>query len=308
MRGLNVQKETSTNPWVLLVDDEAFNLEILEELLNDYGYQTDTAVNGRDACEILAANPGKYSVILLDRMMPEMGGMEVTEYIKSHPALKHTPVIMQSAKAARQDIEEGLNAGILYYLTKPFGKKELLALVNSAVNFYFDSQDLLAEMLQVQKTPELPGTIEVRTLEDAKQYAVSLAKLASDPEKVVMGLYELLVNAIEHGNLGIGYQLKTEFESVDAWLQEIDRRFDLPENKNKKVTIEYSDNKGELSIKITDGGNGFNFREYLDINTSRCLNTTGRGIAIARVMCFEGLKYIEPGNQVVVTTAMAKQA
>lgn len=307
MRGLNVQKELSAKPWVLLVDDEAFNLEILEELLNDFGYQTDTAVNGRDACEILAATPEKYAVVLLDRMMPQMGGMEVTEFIKKHPVLKNTPVIMQSAKAARQDIEEGLNAGILYYLTKPFGKKELLAIVDSAVNFYFDNQELLAELSQVQHLPEMPGTLEIRTVEDAKQSAIALATLASDPEKIVMGLYELMVNAIEHGNLGIGYKFKSDLESIDAWLKEIAERIDLPENKNKKVIIDYACNQGELVFRIKDDGNGFNFREFLEVNTARCLNTTGRGIAIARIMCFEGLKYIEPGNQVVVKTPMASQ-
>ena len=306
MRGLNVQKEVSTTPWVLLVDDEAFNLEILEELLNDYGYQTDSAANGREACEILAANPEKYAVILLDRMMPEMGGMEVTEFIKQHPVLKNTPIIMQSAKAAKQDIKDGLSSGILYYLTKPFGKKELISIVDSAVNFYFDYQGLLAQMSQAQQAPALPGSVEVRTFDDAKQCAISLAMLASDPEKIVMGLYELIINAIEHGNLGIGYELKSGMESIDIWMQEIEKRFDLPENRNKKVKVEFSENQGELVFKITDEGKGFDYREFLEISTSRCLNTTGRGIAVARVLCFEGLEYVEPGNQVMVRTVSGR--
>ena len=53
MPSLNAKKIADAEPWVLLVDDEAFNLEILEELLNDYGYQTDTATNGREACDIV---------------------------------------------------------------------------------------------------------------------------------------------------------------------------------------------------------------------------------------------------------------
>jgi CheY-like chemotaxis protein len=300
MRSLNVKSDANAKPWVLLVDDEAFNLEILEELLNDYGYQTDTAVNGREACEILSANPEKYAVILLDRMMPEMGGMEVTEFIKKHPLLKNIPIIMQSAKAAKQDIEDGLGAGILYYLTKPFGKNELLSIVDSAASFYFDYQDLLDQLSQDKQIPELPGSVEVRTFEDAKRSAISLAQLAGDPEKIVMGLYELIINAIEHGNLGIGYALKSQMQNIDIWLQEVENRIDLPENKNKKVRIEYSEEQGELVFKISDEGTGFNYKEFLDISTSRSLNTTGRGIAVARVLCFDGLEYIEPGNKVVV--------
>ena len=73
MRSLKVHNVIDLKPCLLLVDDEVFNLEILEELLDDYGYQTDSAENGRQACDLLSANPDKYQAVLLDRMMPEMG-------------------------------------------------------------------------------------------------------------------------------------------------------------------------------------------------------------------------------------------
>ena len=291
-----------TKPWVLLVDDEAFNLEILEELLEDCGYRTDSAENGREACEMLVANPDKYSVILLDRMMPEMSGMEVTEFIKQHPVLRKIPIIMQSAKAAKQDIEDGLEAGILYYLTKPFGKNELLSIVDNASNYFSDYQDLLVELAGSGQAPILPGSSEVRTFKEAKESAIALAKLAADPEKVVMGLYELLINAIEHGNLGIGYQFKSSLESSSAWLREVEERLNLPENNNKKVRIEYELEQGMLVYRITDQGDGFDYKEFLEISTARCLNTSGRGIAIARILCFDHLEFVQPGNQVVVKT------
>ena len=71
---------------VLLVDDEVFNLEILEELLDDHGFQTDSAENGSEAVALLTANPDKYQAVLLDRMMPEVGGSEVTANCKSDQA------------------------------------------------------------------------------------------------------------------------------------------------------------------------------------------------------------------------------
>ena len=82
MRSLNVKNVVDLKPTVLLVDDEAFNLEILEELLDDYGIKTDSAENGREACELLRVNPDKYQAVLLDRMMPVMGGIEVTRFMK----------------------------------------------------------------------------------------------------------------------------------------------------------------------------------------------------------------------------------
>lgn len=306
MRSLSVQTEPETKPWVLLVDDEAFNLEILDELLGDHGYQTDTAENGREACEMLTANPDKYAVVLLDRMMPEMDGMQVTKFIKQHPRLRKIPIVMQSAKAAKQDIEKGLNAGILYYLTKPFGKNELLSIVDNAAQYFADYQALLDDLSGYQYSSELPDNAELNTFEEAKQYALSHSLLASDPEKVVMGLYELLINAIEHGNLGIGFKLKSSLDDTAGWIKEVEDRLKLPENKNKKVKVSYEIDNGDLVFKITDEGVGFNFKDFLEISTSRCLNMTGRGIAVAKVLCFDSLKFVEPGNLVIVKTQAAK--
>lgn len=307
MQSLNTKTEVSEKPWVLLVDDEEFNLEILDELLSDYGYQTDTAENGRQACEILNANPDKYAVILLDRMMPEMGGMEVTQFIKQHPKLRKIPIIMQSAKAAKQDIEDGLSAGILYYLTKPFGKTELLSIVDSAAKYFLEYQELLGELSSGQYTAETSGSVEISSIAEAQDCALKLSQLANDPEKIVMGLYELLVNAIEHGNLGIGFEIKSKLSNVAEWIAEVESRMKLPENKHKKVKVDYQINQDELSFRIVDEGNGFNYKEFLDISTSRSLNMTGRGIAVAKVLSFDVLEFIEPGNQVLAKTQVSKE-
>ena len=306
MRSLSVQTEPETKPWVLLVDDEAFNLEILDELLGDYGYQTDTAENGREACEMLTANPDKYAVVLLDRMMPEMDGMEVTKFINQHPRLRKIPIVMQSAKAAKQDIEKGLNAGVLYYLTKPFGKNELLSIVDNAAQYFADYQVLLEDLGNHQHSSELPESAELNTIEDARRYALSHSLLASDPEKVVMGLYELLINAIEHGNLGIGYKLKSSLNNTAGWMEEVENRMRLSENENKKVKVSYQIDEGDLIFKIPDEGAGFNYKDFLEISTSRSLNMTGRGIAVAKVLCFDSLEFVDPGNQVIVKTQVAK--
>lgn len=302
MRSLNVQSDVTTKPWVLLVDDEAFNLEILDELLSDYGYQTDCAENGREACDMLSANPDKYAVVLLDRMMPQMDGMEVTRFIKQHPQLRKIPIIMQSAKAAKQDIEMGLSEGILYYLTKPFGKNELLSIVDNASSYFFDYQELLEDFSRCEQTCEPGESLLVQSLEEARQAAFSLSRLADDPEKVVMGLYELITNAIEHGNLGVGYETKSGLSDRTEWIREIKARMALPENINKKVRVDCQLEEGNLVFNISDDGDGFNYRDYLEVSTARCLNTTGRGIAIARVLCFDKLEYASPGNQVTAIT------
>jgi len=305
MRSLNVKNVIDLKPCVLLVDDEIFNLEILEELLDDSGYQTECAGNGRVACELLGANPEKYQAVLLDRMMPEMGGLEVTEFMKQDPQLSKIPVIMQSAKAAKQDIQDGLNAGILYYLTKPFAKHELLSIVDTAVRFFFDCQEFHDQLENSRTNQQPPQRIELRTVAEARTHAVELAHLADHPSKVVMGLYELIVNAIEHGNLGIGYKLKSQLQDSSLWLEEIEKRLESAENRDKKVCVEHRVENGIVSYTITDEGTGFNFREYLEVSTHRNLNTSGRGIAIARVLSFDNVLFVKPGNQVIAQTRAA---
>ena len=71
------------SPIVLVVDDEPLNLDIIEEFLTGKGqpYIVETATDGIEAMEKLEADPNHYDVVLLDRMMPRMSGMEVLEQI-----------------------------------------------------------------------------------------------------------------------------------------------------------------------------------------------------------------------------------
>ncbi|HEY5604832.1 MAG TPA: response regulator [Gammaproteobacteria bacterium] len=296
---------TDSKPCVLLVDDEVFNLEILEELLGDQGYDCDTAANGRQAVKLLTANPGKYQTVLLDRMMPEMGGIEVMYFMKQDPRLRMIPVIMQTAKATKADIEEGLRAGILYYLTKPFAKDDLLGIVDTAVRYFYEHQDLCGQLKSKLEAIQERGSLEFRLLHEARDAATTLATLAEDPNKVVVGLFELFANAVEHGNLGIGFDFKSELQKTGNWLTEIERRQQLPENQHKTVSVDYRIQDGTVSYTVKDQGNGFNYREFLSINTARSLNMHGRGIAIAKVLSFDQLYYIDPGNQVVAQTSAA---
>ncbi|WP_455200738.1 response regulator [Kaarinaea lacus] len=303
MRSLNVKDVTDLKPCVLLVDDEVFNLEILEELLDDHGFQTDTAENGREAVELLKTNADKYQAVLLDRMMPEMGGIEVTHFMKQDPRLRMIPVIMQTAKATKQDIEEGLGAGILYYLTKPFARNELLDIVDTAVRYFYEYQELCEQLDDKKERMQAQGSIVFSSMNDARNAATTLASLAKDPGKVVVGLYELFVNAIEHGNLGIGFDYKSELQKAGTWLSEIERRQQLPENLNKQVSVEYQVEDGTVNYTVQDQGDGFNYREFLQVSAARSLNIHGRGISIAKILSFDQLRYIDPGNQVIAQAA-----
>ncbi|MEN8180423.1 MAG: response regulator, partial [Pseudomonadota bacterium] len=198
-------------PKILVVDDEAFNLEILGEYLEDANYAAVMADNGQQAWSLLEESPERFEAVLLDRMMPEMDGMEVLTRIKAHPTLNTLPVIMQTAKASKQDVLDGLQAGAYYYLTKPYDEEHMLAIVNTAVADYQRYRSLQKETLQTAHTLCLMqnGRFQFRTLQEGRNLATLLANASPNAGNVVIGLSELMVNAVEHGNLGISYEEKS---------------------------------------------------------------------------------------------------
>ncbi|MFK5948937.1 MAG: response regulator [Methylococcales bacterium] len=284
---------------ILIVDDEALNLEIITEYLSE-GYQTSTAENGAIAWEMLKKNPTIYDIILLDRMMPNMNGMEVLAKLKQHPILQHCPVIFQTAKASVADISEGLNAGAFYYLTKPFSEEVLLSVVKTAVTDRQRYKDMQSSLEQTKLTMGMLtlATFEFKNLEQARSIASLISNACPEPEKIVMGLSELMVNAIEHGNLGISYAEKSELNEKGLWLEEISTRLLLNQNINKTATINFQRTDNKIEIIITDQGNGFDWKTYMDFDPNRVMDSHGRGIAIANKLSFSMLEYQEKGNKV----------
>ncbi|PVE22888.1 adenylate/guanylate cyclase domain-containing response regulator [Microvirga sp. KLBC 81] len=116
-------------PLILVVDDIEENIEIVRVRLEAQGYEIETASNGREALE--KADRLRPDLILLDIMMPEMDGIEVTQQLKGNEALRATPIILLTAKSSIKDVVAGLDAGGDDYLTKPFEPATLVARVRS---------------------------------------------------------------------------------------------------------------------------------------------------------------------------------
>jgi adenylate cyclase len=114
---------------ILIVDDEPFNLDLLEQELAEYDYAIERATDGVEALEkIETFHP---DIILLDYMMPKMNGLEVVKRLRASEEHKAIPVILLTAKATQEDKIRGLDAGADDYVTKPFDSFELLARVRA---------------------------------------------------------------------------------------------------------------------------------------------------------------------------------
>jgi len=114
---------------ILIVDDEPFNLDLLEQELMEHDYLIERASDGVEALE--KTESFQPDVILLDYMMPKLNGLEVVRQIRRQEKHKGIPVILLTAKATQEDKIAGLDAGADDYVTKPFDSFELLARVRA---------------------------------------------------------------------------------------------------------------------------------------------------------------------------------
>ena len=293
----------SSNPTILIVDDEPINLEIICAHLEDDDYTLITAKNGEEAWDRIESNPQQYDAIILDRMMPGMDGMEVLANIKENEQLEHVPVVMQTAKAEDQEVIEGLKAGAYYYLTKPYDGDVLKTIIRSAINDRLHEKSLRDSLREGRRIFELMtfGRFRVRNLRECNLVASQVAHLCPEPHRVVTGISELLINGLEHGNLEIGYEEKSSLMRSGMWQIEVERRLQSRGHRNGYVELEFTVDGDRVQIRIRDQGKGFDWTPYMNLDPDRAFDPHGRGIAVARLSSFDDLQYIDPGNEVVAT-------
>ena len=150
------------------------------------------------------------------------------------------------------------------------------------------------------------GRFRFRTPREAKSLSALLSGAFPESErvKVGVGLCELLLNAVEHGNLGLTYQDKSRLLALDGWDDEIARRLVAPPYADRYATVDLERTPGGISVVVTDQGEGFDWHPYLDFCLERATDAHGRGIATARQVCFTNLEYRGKGNEVVATLAV----
>ena len=116
---------------IVVIEDETDIRELVEHNLVGEGYQVQTAVDGKQALQLIRKT--LPDLVLLDLMIPELDGIEVCRTLKGDTTTAHIPVIMVTAKGEESDIVLGLGIGADDYLTKPFSPKELLARIKAVL-------------------------------------------------------------------------------------------------------------------------------------------------------------------------------
>lgn len=116
---------------ILIVDDEEDILKLLEYNLSKEGYGVSRAVTGEEA--IVKAKTEQPDLVILDLMLPGIGGLDVYRALRANPATDKIPIVMLTAKGEETDIVTGLELGADDYITKPFSPKVLVARVRAVL-------------------------------------------------------------------------------------------------------------------------------------------------------------------------------
>lgn len=171
---VNEVEKMNDKDYILVVDDTPDAALLLADLLEIAGYKTKTANGGKETLNLIQ----KYKtvgtlpqLILLDLMMPDISGLEVTRQIKNDQSLPFIPIIITTASPENESRVTGLQSGADDFLTKPVNRAELLARVRSLIrlkNAYDEKTRLLVE---VQTAYDKLHTAQADLVEAAKKQA-----------------------------------------------------------------------------------------------------------------------------------------
>lgn len=116
-------------PFVLIVEDDPAQREVLAYNIRAEGFQVETAESGDEA--LLMAREQTPDLVVLDWMLPNVSGIEVCRQLKTSPEMERVPVIMLSARSEENDRVRGLETGADDYIVKPYSLAELLARIRT---------------------------------------------------------------------------------------------------------------------------------------------------------------------------------
>ncbi|PCJ17310.1 MAG: hypothetical protein COB02_13865 [Candidatus Cloacimonadota bacterium] len=248
------------------------------------------------------------NILIIDISTPIDSLQEIQKYLKTDQWLANTGVILVTQSDIKASyIEKARDWNLLTIVNKdkPKDFHKILDLLLRKWDLVKDSNTFT----QFKENPK--GTIIINNdIEEAESTANMVASFLFETGRIDrkkfysinMGLSELIINAVEHGNCGLTFDCKTkllekEINMVD-YVKELAKN-DLIINK-KRVRLDYEIHLDYSVWKITDEGEGFNHNDFIEADPERLLLSHGRGIVMAR-SCSDKLKYNDKGNIATLT-------
>jgi two-component system cell cycle response regulator len=210
---------------ILVAEDEPLSRQRLQAVLHKWGYSVQIAVDGAEALHALR-QPDSPRLAVLDRMMPEVDGVDVCRTIRKHGSEPYVYVILLTAQGKQEEIIEGFEAGADDYITKPFEVQELKARVRTGARIVELQEQLIAarEQLRVEAMHDsLTGLLNRSAFFEAFDREVLRARRRRTPLAVIMAdLDHFKAINDQHGHLVGDIVLRETADRLRASLRGVD--------------------------------------------------------------------------------------
>ena len=292
---------------ILVVDDTPVDRRLVGRLLEKNGeLEAFYAGNGKEALvRIAAENP---DIVLTDLQMPEMDGLELVQQIRSH--FSAIPVILMTAFGSEEIALQALQQGAANYVPKKNLARDLLDTVESVLAAAIDhrlQRRLFANLQEIESHFCLENDIALipSLINYLKENLVRVGLLdKTGLIRITVAIREALMNAIVHGNLGVGSELRED--NLDAYYQMIDARRRQSPYQERRVHFHARETPTEARYVIRDEGAGFNPSDVPDpMHPENMERASGRGLLLIRTF-MDDFSHNAKGNEITMTKRREK--
>lgn len=287
---------------ILVVDDEEVIRYTLQKKLSRLGYHIIALEKAEDALYIIKRGE-KVDLIITDIKLRKMDGIELLQRI--HGRDEPIPVLIITGHGNVEDAISALRYGACDFIRKPFDINEVASSVRSVLRNREEKKKALTfakylssehRVYDIPNDPDLVNPISYTLTRDLVSAGICNATTA---ENITLSLREAISNAMYHGNLEIGSELR-DSGGMKQFNEEIERRRDEEPFCHRTVKIEYTLTSEYVEYRITDQGGGFDFHDLPDPrDPDNFLKNSGRGLLIIRVHMDE-VTWNEQGNMITL--------
>lgn len=289
---------------ILMVGEPSPEIDALREVLSDEGLEIKVLARAQEARPLLGEG-SRVRLLILRWALSERDQRDLLAWVRRQPALEHLGIVVLSEEAP-PELPENIGSRTFLSLLPDSGAQQLQSLTRAILANADLRRSLERKVAEVEDCFRLlaMGTFHLRTQDDAELLSAHLGSAAGDPQLGVC-ILELLLNAIEHGNLGISYEEKSRLLEQGRFREEVSRRLDSEEYRDKRVSVDLQQLGDRIEIVIEDCGSGFDYRKFMNRDPARILDRHGRGILMASALL--ELDYMDPGNRVRVILPLAAE-
>ena len=293
---------------ILIVEDDLASREYLKNAIEIEGHEYQAAENGKEGLEFFAEF--KPDLVLCDIQMPIMDGLELLEAVRAKKS--NSIFIMITAFSTEDYAVEAFHLGANNYLKKPVRQADLLELLQKYDTIIKNRKAII---------PKVPGNLlhrefvlefntHTENIPRVVDYLITeTGNLFTSDERISieLGLVELLTNSLEHGNLEISFEEKSNALQEGVLNKLYEDRLSNPKFLERKIRVNFRMNNSQAEWLIEDEGKGFDWKALQnDIQEERLFDLNGRGIFICQFL-FDELEYMGKGNKVRILKRSSKK-